>query len=261
MRLARAEEKILGLTRELEEAENSLDAARRQLASLEGTSEVLGRLEKQVESTEGKLRQVREESAQTRARVEEREKALREYEERLERAESAAERARKLGEYRVWLEDYFAPTVGAIEKQVLISVNQEFDSDFKKWFSILIGDPQKEVRIDENFSPVVSQDGYDQESDYLSGGERTSVALAYRLALNTLVREVSTGMKSNILILDEPTDGFSKEQLGSVREILDEVDCPQVIIVSHEKELESFADQIFRVTKSHGESKVESAGS
>jgi exonuclease SbcC len=259
-RLERAEEKLLGLTRELEEAESSLDVAKRQLASLEGTSERLERLEKLVESTEGKLRLVREESAQTRARVEEREKALREYEERLERAESAAERARRLGEYRVWLEDYFAPTVGAIEKQVLTNVNQEFDSNFKKWFSILVGDPQKEVRIDENFSPVVSQDGYDQESEYLSGGERTSVALAYRLALNTLVREVSTGMKSNILILDEPTDGFSKEQLGSVREILDEVGCRQTIIVSHEKELESFADQILRVTKSHGESKVESAG-
>jgi len=67
---------------------------------------------------------------------------------------------------------------------------------------------------------------------------------------------VSTSMKSNLLILDEPTDGFSKEQLGKVRDILSELQCPQIIIVSHEKELESFADQIFRVTKSHGESKI-----
>ncbi len=175
------------------------------------------------------------------------------------RAESAAERARRLGERQVWLEDYFAPTVGAIERQVMTSINEEFDSNFKRWFSVLVGDPQKEVRVDDSFTPIVSQDGYEQESDYLSGGERTSVALAYRLALNTLVRGVSTGMKSNILILDEPTDGFSKEQLGSVREILDDVVCPQMIIVSHEKELESFADQIFRVTKTHGESRVERA--
>ncbi len=80
---------------------------------------------------------------------------------------------------------------------------------------------------------------------YLSSGEKTSVALAYRLALNKIVQKVSTGMSSNLLILDEPTDGFSKEQLGNVREILDELECPQIIIVSHEKELESFADQIF----------------
>jgi exonuclease SbcC len=58
------------------------------------------------------------------------------------------------------------------------------------------------------------------------------------------------------LILDEPTDGFSKEQLGKVREILDEMANPQVIIVSHERDLESFADQIYRVAKVQGESKI-----
>ncbi len=63
-------------------------------------------------------------------------------------------------------------------------------------------------------------------------------------------------MQSNLLILDEPTDGFSKEQLGRVREILDELESPQIIIVSHERELESFADQIFRVTKLDGESAI-----
>jgi exonuclease SbcC len=67
---------------------------------------------------------------------------------------------------------------------------------------------------------------------------------------------VSVGMRSNLLILDEPTDGFSKEQLGNVREVLEEVGSPQVIIVSHDKELESFADQIFKVEKIGNESTV-----
>jgi exonuclease SbcC len=58
------------------------------------------------------------------------------------------------------------------------------------------------------------------------------------------------------LILDEPTDGFSKEQLGMVREVLDDVGCPQTIIVSHDKELESLADQIFVVEKAGSESAV-----
>jgi DNA repair exonuclease SbcCD ATPase subunit len=34
-----------------------------------------------------------------------------------------------------------------------------------------------------------------------------------------------------VLILDEPTDGFGKEQLASVREALDKVECQQVIVV------------------------------
>jgi exonuclease SbcC len=80
--------------------------------------------------------------------------------------------------------------------------------------------------------------------------------LAYRLALNTTVHEVSTGMKSNLLILDEPTDGFSKEQVFRIRDILNELRCPQVVIVSHERELEGCADNIFKIQRTHGVSSV-----
>jgi exonuclease SbcC len=174
--------------------------------------------------------------------------------------EEAAKTGRKLKETEIWLEDFFVPTVKVIEKSVLATINQEFDSLFKRWFGMLVADADKEVGVDEDFTPVVTQEGYEQDVKYISGGERTSVALAYRLALNILAQRVSAGMKSNLLILDEPTDGFSKEQLGNVREVLDEVACPQVIIVSHDKELESFADQIFRVEKAGSESTVSLRG-
>ncbi len=170
--------------------------------------------------------------------------------------EEASNKSGRLRERELWLGDYFVPTVKAIEKSVLATINQEFDSLFKRWLGMLVADPDKEVGVDEDFTPAVTQGGYELDVRYLSGGERTSVALAYRLALNILAQRVSAGMKSSLLILDEPTDGFSKEQLGNVREVLDEVGCPQVIIVSHDKELESFADQIFRVVKAGNESTV-----
>jgi len=40
------------------------------------------------------------------------------------------------------------------------------------------------------------------------------------------------------------------------REILDELKCEQVIMVSHERELESFADRVYQVTKEAGESHI-----
>ena len=58
------------------------------------------------------------------------------------------------------------------------------------------------------------------------------------------------------IISVEPTDGFSKEQLFKVRDILTELKCPQIIIVSHERELESFADQIFQLIKSENVSRI-----
>lgn len=170
----------------------------------------------------------------------------------IEKKKAQKDRYHALNEYVIWIRDYFLPTIETIETSVLANINEEFNERFREWFSMLIEDTTKDARIDEDFTPIVEQDGYEHDVQYLSGGEKNSIALAYRLALNCLVQKVSVGMKSNLLILDEPTDGFSKEQLYKVRDILNELKCPQVILVSHEKELESFADHIYRVSKNNG---------
>ena len=41
-----------------------------------------------------------------------------------------------------------------------------------------------------------------------------------------------------------------------MREILDEIQSPQIILVSHERELESFADQVIKISKANGESTI-----
>jgi exonuclease SbcC len=179
-----------------------------------------------------------------------------ELEKEIQSKEKERKASERLKEYVMWLEGYLMPTLEAIEKQVMMNINQEFNQHFQKWWGMLVEDPSKESRIDEEFTPLVEQDGYEQDYNYLSGGEKTSLALAYRLSLNTIVQKVSAGIKSNLLILDEPTDGFSKEQLFKIREILDELKCPQVVMVSHEKELESFAHQVMRIEKKNGISQI-----
>ena len=138
----------------------------------------------------------------------------------------------------------------------MLSILQSFNETYHRWYSILVEDPTKESRIDEDFTPIVIQDGYDQEIGYLSGGEKTSIALAYRLTLNSLMRKETESLKSNLLILDEPTDGFSKNQLGKIREVLDELKSQQIVLVSHEKELETYVDNIFQISKQDGISKI-----
>jgi exonuclease SbcC len=139
---------------------------------------------------------------------------------------------------------------------MLANINSEFNSLFQKWIAHLLEVGDIVVSVDENFSPQIIQDGYDIDVKSLSGGEKTSLALAYRLALNVMVKKVCEAMKSNLLILDEPTDGFSREQLSRLRAILNDLKCEQVIIVSHENELEGFVDNIYRVIKESGESKI-----
>ncbi len=157
-----------------------------------------------------------------------------------------------------WLSEFFGPALESIERQVLSHINYQFDCLFRKWFGMLVEGTDLDVTIDENFTPVVNQGGYELDLWSLSGGEKTSVALAFRLALNHMVKEVSGVESGNLLILDEPTDGFSTEQLSKVRDVLRELRAPQLIIVSHERELESFADHVFRVVKENGASRVES---
>ena len=112
------------------------------------------------------------------------------------------------------------------------------------------------VEIDEFFQPIVHQYGQALDIMSLSGGEKTSISLAYRLALNEILKRI-TNIGDHLLILDEPTDRFSKEQLAQLKLVLESVDVSQLITVSHEKELESFVDTIYEISKNDESSKVE----
>ena len=149
-----------------------------------------------------------------------------------------------------WLEEYFLKLTYTIEKQVMINIHYHFNQIFQEWFSILIEDENMSSRLDDSFTPVIEQNGYEVSFAYLSGGEKTSAALAYRLALNKVINDVVHSIKTkDLLILDEPTDGFSSEQLDKVREVLERLKLQQIILVSHESKIESFVNKVIRVGK------------
>jgi len=171
----------------------------------------------------------------------------------LKKRQESANRSKTLA---TWLETLFLPTISEIETYVLDTINEEFERMFERWFSILIEEGDIEVKLDERFTPLVVQSGYDLDIESLSGGERTAVALAYRLALNFMVRKASEAASTNLLILDEPTEGFSKEQVYRLRNVFEELDSDQIILVSHERDLETMADRVYRVEKVAGESRL-----
>ena len=93
----------------------------------------------------------------------------------------------------------------------------------------------------------------------MSGGERTAIALSYRLALNQTLNSLLSKIKTHdLVILDEPTDGFSEQQLDKMRDVLDELKVRQIIIVSHEAKIESFVENVIKLKKDKGFSIVES---
>ncbi len=239
----------------LRESEEKASRLETRIRVLEGEAQGLEPLRRKIEASQKSLNASRERIASLKTEIKKWREELQKKAESIAGKERNSSKARELGEREIWLEEYFVPTIESIERHVMTSINREFGSNFQRWFSILVEEGGKEARVDEEFTPLVEAEGYDQDIEFLSGGERTSVALAYRLALSQMVQKFAEVGRSS-LILDEPTDGFSKEQLGKMREILDEMANPQVIMVSHERELESMVDQIYRVAKVDGESKI-----
>lgn len=159
--------------------------------------------------------------------------------------------------HHAWLTKTIIPILDQTEIQVFASIHHQFNELFSRWFMMLVEDETFTVRLDETFSPVIQVQGYDSSYQQLSGGERTAVALAYRLALNSVVNTMIDTMNTrNILILDEPTDGFSATQLERMREVLHQLALDQIIIVSHETQIETYVDHVLRVRKEHGKSVV-----
>lgn len=170
--------------------------------------------------------------------------------ERLVQAREAHLEVSRLQTTRQWVEEQFLEAVSLIERHVLASLHAEFRERFSHWFSRLIEDETIAVSLGESFEPLVTQNGYDASLEQLSGGEKTAVALSYRLSLYRVVSDfVSTVHTKDFLILDEPTDGFSVEQLDRVRDVLRELGCRQIILVSHEVQMEQTCDHVIRVTK------------
>ena len=148
-----------------------------------------------------------------------------------------------------WLSNQFLMLIDFTEIQVMMKLRREFSRVFSTWFHMIAGDAF-EVQLDENFTPVIMQGEFEMEYAFLSGGERTAVALAYRLALNQTINSVLSQIKTrDIVILDEPTDGFSEAQIDKIRDVLEELRVEQLIIVSHEQKIESFVDNVIRLRK------------
>jgi len=196
-------------------------------------------------------------AAELRKDVQAAEKELSRLGQRRAEQRQSEERLRRTRQQLAWLEKQLLNVADAIEKALFSSVYGLFNSCFRDWFAMLIEDETVSVRLDAEFTPVITQNGYETTIENLSGGERTSVALAYRLALNRAVNDFrSTINTRDLLILDEPTDGFSSEQLDRVRDVLNQLNLRQVIIVSHEAQMEGYVDHVLRVRKQEHESRV-----
>ncbi|MDH5806884.1 MAG: AAA family ATPase [Candidatus Methanomethylicaceae archaeon] len=254
-RILKDEEELNNLLKRNEELKEELKIAKEAADNYRKKKIELEKISNEIKKLMEKRRDLENKKSKLIADMEKLQLSINNLDQEINKIKEKANKGKRLLEYTTWLEECFIPALEKIEVTIFRDANREFNEEFSRFFSFMVDDPSKSVMIDEEFTPIVMQESYEQDISNLSGGERTALALAFRLALNKIVQK-RAGIEGGLLILDEPTDGLSKEQIGKIGDLIRELGLNQVIIVSHERELEGAVDHIFRVQKENGKSKV-----
>lgn len=113
------------------------------------------------------------------------------------------------------------------------------------------------LSINEDFDITLMRGGEELPLRNISGGEKVAVAIALRLAIaNALSNRLST------IIMDEPTVHLDEERRRELVDIMKSFSTnsiiPQLIIITHNRELEDVGDVVYNVEKVNGISVVKS---
>ncbi len=108
-----------------------------------------------------------------------------------------------------------------------------------------------DIKLDEDYDVTIYGPTGESSLDMISGGEKIAVALALRLGIT----QVLSGGSLELIMLDEPTihlDAYRRQELIDLLKKMSII--PQMIIVTHDADLENAADNILRIEKEEGTS-------
>lgn len=132
-----------------------------------------------------------------------------------------------------------------ISKPMIQKHTKEFFNEFNFNYS--------DLTIDDEYDVTVYGPEGESSMSMVSGGEKIAIALALRLGIT---QAMANGELDTIL-LDEPTIHLDASRKHELINLLKEMSAlPQMIIVTHEAQLENAADNLIKVEKENGISRV-----
>lgn len=257
-----------------EEINKKLDEEREKLKDLEDKKagiqkeiEELGYDEKEHEEVKKKYEKLLREFTQTKTILEEKTDQLKKKQKDLEKMnKKIAELNEKLEKLKTKLEqvEKFIVKLDSIRsafsrdgvqrmlRQRIAPLISEFARNYLEHFNLDITD----IIVSEDFDISVIKEGGEISIKSISGGEKVAVAIALRLAIaKALAGTIST------MVMDEPTTHLDEERRRELVEIMKSFfrggsTVPQMIIVTHHRELEEVADTTYLVNKVDGVSRI-----
>ncbi|MEM3190591.1 MAG: SMC family ATPase [Candidatus Parvarchaeota archaeon] len=202
------------------------------------------------------LAESRKEKAMLEERRSEENVRLEEIKSKLETKEKANSKLVKL-EKAIKMLSNLREDIRSIREYVRNRFIGDFRSLFQTKFYELRNETDYAVDIDNNYNVIIKSDGEVFESKSLSGGEKTIVALAYRISLSSIAAKLGGISRNEIFIMDEPTSGLDKKDVSSLADSITKITgVNQIIIVTHDDNLKNIADNMIRVEKKEGVSVV-----
>ena len=249
------EKRLVNLRSKYEQVLTDLEEVINKLRSLEFSEEEFENVSRRVDEVRKEIEELIREQAMLEERlkkVEEDEKRLRDYERQVEekrkilakinRAYSDLKRIQKV------LEPNGLPRLIRLKAKKIIEM-------LMQQFIVRFGIDALGIELDPEYNVyLLTRDGK-KSVTMLSGGERIALALAFRLAIARAL-----GGKLSVLILDEPTVHLDEERRRELVEVLRQghklLGVSQMIVVTHDRELEEAADVVVEVAKESGVSHV-----
>jgi len=216
---------------------------------LENAENKLRQIEKEISRLETERKEKLKQKEEKEAEITSKKGKIEELEKELKRLEKIQKFVRDLEHIRY---AFSRDGVQKLIRQIAAPTMSRFAREYLEKFNLDITD----ITINEDFDVSVVKEGEEIPISSLSGGEKVAVAIALRLA----IAKVMSG-KISTIIMDEPTTHLDEERRRELVEIMkgffrEEASIPQMIIITHHRELEDVADTVYRFEKVEGISRV-----
>ncbi len=253
---------VAELHEEISKLEREVLEKARVAEELNSAEEELRRLNEKVNELKSKLSDITKEEVNRSKELGEVSKQIENLEKDLERYSELSDELRKL-ELRVstltkvrdYLINHIYKGVETIESTVRNLAHDRFSEYFQEYFIKLLEDQELVEASVSDFKPVLKVSGEvarGHEISQPSGAQLIALGLAYRLALNRVVRDLNKELRDSVLIMDEPTLGFSPERVEKLRELIESIRSnsgdAQVILVTHDERLLAVGDCKIRLS-------------
>ncbi len=251
------------LEAEIERLYSELDITVSDLSSLDFKQEELDDIERKQKEASSLVRKLAEDASRLKGNIESRDSELSENRSKLDELKM---KIRKRDEFRketekrenfLALMDNLRKDIRDIREYVRNKFIKDFKALFQSRFLEIRNESEYMIDIDNDYNVKIVVDNEMLDARALSGGEKTSVALAYRMALSSIAALLGGINKNESLLMDEPTSGLDKEDINALCTCITRInDINQIIIVTHEDTLKNIADNLITITKTAGESSI-----